>query len=324
MSALIPAPEGALSDADIRRVHDRDACLPDMVGGKDLWPDILGFARAIERAALAAQPHPAPAAIRLTKRDPAECPDGHAEWIVWVDGSPVSAITTRADQTARVAPEYPAEGALTDEDKTRALNLAYQFRSHPASRGIDDIEQAGEIILSLLAALDQRQQAVEPPNLALAEALEEYWDAAWQEGRDDRRHDTEDGRAQKALTAVYSAIYAAQPNVQPKGTPFLARDVAELLGIGVPELSAALVSLGFPQRSQGMTIEPLEALAVCRNQAPAVPHGPEPLTEARIEELRKEWVGKNTGHLYALGFARAVESALGIGSKPPVHGTGGA
>lgn len=42
--------------------------------------------------------------------------------------------------------------ALTDEDRTRALNLAYQFRSHPASRGIDDIERAGEIILSLLVA----------------------------------------------------------------------------------------------------------------------------------------------------------------------------
>lgn len=46
------------------------------------------------------------------------------------------------------------EGAqpLTAEDRTRALNLAYQFRSHPASRSIDDIEKAGELILSLLAA----------------------------------------------------------------------------------------------------------------------------------------------------------------------------
>lgn len=45
-----------------------------------------------------------------------------------------------------------AHGLPTTEDRTRALNLAYQFRSHPASRGIDDIEQAGELILSLLSA----------------------------------------------------------------------------------------------------------------------------------------------------------------------------
>ncbi|MFN3303144.1 MAG: hypothetical protein ACK44A_05420 [Roseateles sp.] len=45
-----------------------------------------------------------------------------------------------------------AHGLLTDADLTRARNLAHQFRSHPASRGIDDIEQAGELILSLLAA----------------------------------------------------------------------------------------------------------------------------------------------------------------------------
>lgn len=51
------------------------------------------------------------------------------------------------------ADQATAEAALTPEDRTRALNLAYHFRSHPASLSIDEIEQAGEIILSLLAAL---------------------------------------------------------------------------------------------------------------------------------------------------------------------------
>lgn len=70
--------------------------------------------------------------------------------------------------------------------------------------------------LAVQASAEAHAKPLVPPNLALAEALEEYWDAAWQEGREDRHHDTEDGRAQKALMAVYSAIYAAQP--QPKGT----------------------------------------------------------------------------------------------------------
>lgn len=42
---------------------------------------------------------------------------------------------------------------------------------------------------------------------------------------------------------------------------FLARDVAALLGVSVPELSAALVSVGLPERSQGMEIDPEEAMA---------------------------------------------------------------
>lgn len=68
-----------------------------------------------------------------------------------------------AQQAARRAEQQagrsPADGALTGEDLTRALNLAYQFRSHPASRSIDEIEQAGELILSLLSAPQAEQQA---------------------------------------------------------------------------------------------------------------------------------------------------------------------
>jgi len=59
-------------------------------------------------AGLRAQVAPA---VRLTKRDPGECPDGHSEWVVWVDGRPAAAITTRLDQVARVA--APAQQALT-------------------------------------------------------------------------------------------------------------------------------------------------------------------------------------------------------------------
>lgn len=34
-------------DAVIREVHDRKSCLPDLVGMKDQWPEILRFARAL-------------------------------------------------------------------------------------------------------------------------------------------------------------------------------------------------------------------------------------------------------------------------------------
>jgi len=57
---------------------------------------------------------------------------------------------TTENQSPVPAPAPEGGPALSAEDRTRALNLAYQFRSHPASRSIDDIEQAGEIILSLL------------------------------------------------------------------------------------------------------------------------------------------------------------------------------
>lgn len=53
----------------------------------------------------------------------------------------------------------PTQVPLSEQDRTRALNLAYQFRSHPASRSIDEIERAGEIILALLSGvkLDKEQ-----------------------------------------------------------------------------------------------------------------------------------------------------------------------
>ena len=70
---------------------------------------------------------------------------------VWRFFDAMLAASPQAPQPEQAA-EAPAERPLTPEDRTRALNLAYQFRSCPASRSIDEIEQAGEIILSLLAA----------------------------------------------------------------------------------------------------------------------------------------------------------------------------
>jgi len=99
--AAIPAPEGA--PTLLAALGQASFCLRELLPDD---PDAKLTVSMIE-AALAAQNLPAPAAIRLTKRDPAECPDGHAEWIVWVDGRPVSAITTRADQTAKVASANP-------------------------------------------------------------------------------------------------------------------------------------------------------------------------------------------------------------------------
>lgn len=43
MSTTLPR----LSDDDIRRVHDQKACLPDMVGLKNQWPEIIRFAREV-------------------------------------------------------------------------------------------------------------------------------------------------------------------------------------------------------------------------------------------------------------------------------------
>lgn len=50
---LYPPPVAAcnLTDADIKRIHDQEACLPDLVGMKDQWPEILRFARAVLAAA---------------------------------------------------------------------------------------------------------------------------------------------------------------------------------------------------------------------------------------------------------------------------------
>lgn len=41
-----------LTPSDIMRIHDTEACLPDLVGGVNQWPEILKFARAVERAVL--------------------------------------------------------------------------------------------------------------------------------------------------------------------------------------------------------------------------------------------------------------------------------
>lgn len=51
--AQAPAPVAAsttLSDADIKRIHDNNAFLPDMAGLVDLWPGILAFGRAVAAA----------------------------------------------------------------------------------------------------------------------------------------------------------------------------------------------------------------------------------------------------------------------------------
>lgn len=139
----------------------------------------------------------------------------------------------------------------------------------------------------------------------------------------------EEGAAAQAslcdLVAQVRVAKQAAPQAEPKGMPFLARDVAELLGIGVPELSAALVALGFPQRSQGMTIEPLEALAVYRAQAPAVTH--EPLTDEEKGDRWREllphsgdWGSADwfeAGACFAENAYRNVPSTVAAGTDDP-------
>ena len=44
----------ALPESVIRRIHDREAFIPDMVGLRDLWPEILKFGNAVAQAAVLA------------------------------------------------------------------------------------------------------------------------------------------------------------------------------------------------------------------------------------------------------------------------------
>lgn len=151
-----------------------------------------------------------------------------------------------------------------------------------------------------------------PPNLALAEALEEYWDAAWQEGREDRHHDTEDGRAQKALMAVYSAIYAAQP--QPKGTErvYRRRTDAEALDC------ANRLNRSFPPSSlKDEAADHIREL-VAVVQAPAVKA--EPVVDA-ARALSEFFWDNNLGHVPAHLVANLRDA---LRSHVPVQGTGGA
>lgn len=139
-----------------------------------------------------------------------------------------------------------------------------------------------------------------PPNLALAEALEEYWDAAWQEGREDRHHDTEDGRAQKALMAVYSAIYAAHP--QPKGT---AEPIGYLSEHNVPQenpyrwqFSKTLAGV---YRDTALRIIPVYEPAA---QAPAPAHAPGHVA----------WVVRKPGGYCEVGYEARVLNKLEHGT----------
>ena len=43
-------PRAPLTTAQIEKIHDEESCLPDMVGMKEQWPEIVRFARAIEKA----------------------------------------------------------------------------------------------------------------------------------------------------------------------------------------------------------------------------------------------------------------------------------
>lgn len=50
--------DAELTDDEIKRVHDHYACLPDFVGLKDQWPEVLRFAREVLCAARAKKEQP--------------------------------------------------------------------------------------------------------------------------------------------------------------------------------------------------------------------------------------------------------------------------
>lgn len=80
----------ALPESVIRRIHDREAFIPDMVGLRDLWPEILKFGNAVAQAAV------------LADRE-SRIPDG---WVL------VPVEPTR--EMMEAAPSLPAIGALSD------------------------------------------------------------------------------------------------------------------------------------------------------------------------------------------------------------------
>jgi hypothetical protein len=43
-------PRAQLTTAQIEKIHDEESCLPDMIGMREQWPEIVRFARAIEAA----------------------------------------------------------------------------------------------------------------------------------------------------------------------------------------------------------------------------------------------------------------------------------
>jgi hypothetical protein len=59
----------------------------------------------------------------------------------------------------------------------------------------------------------------------------------------------------------------------------------------------------------------VSALAAVPQPPPAAGQQ-EPLTEADIESIRRECIGRNSGVLYPTLFARAIEAAHGIGLSP--------
>lgn len=64
-------------------------------------------------------------------------------------------------------------------EQHEALELAYQFRSHPASRGIDDIEEAGEYLLAQHALIVQMAEHADPDASECESCAGQGW--YWQE-----------------------------------------------------------------------------------------------------------------------------------------------
>lgn len=85
------------------------------------------------------------------------------------------------------------------------------------------------------------------------------------------------------LGEAVSALSAPQAPAVPDG-PFLVRDVAEILGVSVPDVCKVLIALGHSQRSTNMSITPDEGIAVAKwlRAAQPAPQAPRWLSEDEI------------------------------------------
>ena len=91
--------------------------------------------------------------------------------------------------------------------------------------------------------------------------------------------------------------------------PVLVRDVAEVLGASVAEVSAALVAVGRPPRSTNMEISGEELLTVAAALAAVAPVA---LTDEQIDALAGGGPWWSEDGVDPITFARAIEAAHGI------------
>lgn len=86
-------------------------------------------------------------------------------------------------------------------------------KSWPVGTNLFTYDQAKEMLLHMLAVLPLQQPAEETTIFDFSELLDAYWDAAYKEGVEDRKHDTIEASAQKARIALVEAFAAKNAEI---------------------------------------------------------------------------------------------------------------